>query len=144
MMLYTYYEMQRLALEPMRAMVNGALSLLDLPENPMAQTPLGRVATAALDSFEHTTRRFGKPAFGHTETIIDGQPVTLVLDERRYVRTTLRLWVVVLGANLVGAALLALSAKASASLSVSSDASVFATFWNADSTVCLYWATAAS
>jgi poly(3-hydroxybutyrate) depolymerase len=77
MMLYTYYEMQRLALEPMRAMVNGALSLLDLPENPMAQTPLGRVATAALDSFEHTTRRFGKPAFGHTETIIDGQPVAI-------------------------------------------------------------------
>jgi formate/nitrite transporter FocA (FNT family) len=35
-------------------------------------------------------------------------PVTLVLDERRHLRATLRLWVVVLGANLVGAALLAL------------------------------------
>jgi len=77
MMLYHYYEMQRLALEPMRAMVNGALSLLELPENPMGQTAMGRVTTAALDSFEHTTRRFGKPVFGHTETLIDGQPVAI-------------------------------------------------------------------
>ncbi len=77
MMLYQYYELQRLALEPMRAMINGALSLLELPENPMAMTPMGRVTAAALDSFEHTTRRFGKPAFGHTQTVIDGQPVVV-------------------------------------------------------------------
>ena len=77
-MLYHYYEMQRLAMEPMRAMVSGALSLLDQPENLLAQTPIGRLTTAALDSFEHTTRRFGKPAFGHTHTVIDGErvPVT--------------------------------------------------------------------
>jgi formate-nitrite transporter family protein len=35
-------------------------------------------------------------------------PVTLVLDERRHLLATLRLWAVVLGANLIGAALFAL------------------------------------
>ena len=75
MMLYQMYEMQRLALQPMRAMAAGALSLLDMPENPMRATPLGRMTSAALDSFEHTTRTFGKPGFGHAATTIDGQGV---------------------------------------------------------------------
>ena len=77
MMLYHYYEMQRLAMEPMRAMVTGALSLLDMPANPLSRTPIGRVAAAALDSFEHTTRRFGKPAFGLPHTTIDGAQVAV-------------------------------------------------------------------
>ena len=74
-MLYSLYEMQRLAMEPMRAMVSGALSLMDLPTNPLSQTPMGRITAAALDSFEHTTRNFGKPSFGHTHTEIDGVAV---------------------------------------------------------------------
>ncbi len=77
-MLYHYYEMQRLALEPVRAMATGALSMLDSPINMFRELPLGRVAAAALDSFEHTTRSFKKPEFGHTHTRIDGidVPVT--------------------------------------------------------------------
>jgi poly(3-hydroxybutyrate) depolymerase len=74
-MLYHQYEMQRLALAPMRLLANNALRVLDLPFNPFRATPLGRVAAAVLDSFEHTTRRFGKPRFGHETTIIDGEPV---------------------------------------------------------------------
>jgi poly(3-hydroxybutyrate) depolymerase len=74
-MLYSFYEMQRLAMEPMRAMVTGALSFLDMPENPLSQTPMVRITAAALDSFEHTTRKFGKPVFGHTHTEIDGVSV---------------------------------------------------------------------
>ena len=38
---------------------------------------MGRVTAAALDSFEHTTRTFVKPAFGHTATTIDGEPVAV-------------------------------------------------------------------
>ena len=49
--------------------------MLERPENMLALTPVGRITTAALNSFEHTTRRFGKPAFGHTHTIIDGNAV---------------------------------------------------------------------
>lgn len=77
-MLYHQYEMQRLALVPMRAMASNMLGILDLPGNPMRQTPIGRVTAAMLDSFEHSTRRFGKPAFGHSQTTIGGQSVGVV------------------------------------------------------------------
>ncbi|HEY0421519.1 MAG TPA: polyhydroxyalkanoate depolymerase, partial [Acetobacteraceae bacterium] len=76
-MLYHVYQMQRATLAPMRLMATGALSLLDMPFNPLRPTPLGRVAAAALDSFEHTTRHFGKPEFGHTHTLIDGAEVAI-------------------------------------------------------------------
>ncbi len=76
MMLYQLYDLQRMALQPMRAMVSGALSLME--DNPLRETPFGRVTTAALDSFEHTTRTFVKPAFGHTSTLIDGEPVEVM------------------------------------------------------------------
>jgi poly(3-hydroxybutyrate) depolymerase len=76
-MLYHQYELQRLALTPMRVAAGSALSLLDLPENPLRDTPAGRFTAAILDSFEHLTRRFGKPRFGLNETIVDGQTVAV-------------------------------------------------------------------
>jgi poly(3-hydroxybutyrate) depolymerase len=79
-MLYESYELQLLALAPMRLFASNALSVLDLPFNPVRQTPIGRVAAAVLDSFEHTTRRFGKPRFGHDTTLIDGAPVAVTED----------------------------------------------------------------
>ena len=75
-MLYQSYELQRLALAPMRLMASSTLSLLDLP--PLRQSPFGRLATAMLDSFEHSTRRFGKPRFGHAETRIGDEDVPVV------------------------------------------------------------------
>ena len=77
-MLYHNYEMQRLALAPMRLLANNALRVIDLPFNPFRATPFGRVTAAVLDSFEHSTRRFGKPRFGHETTVIDGTPVPVV------------------------------------------------------------------
>jgi poly-beta-hydroxyalkanoate depolymerase len=77
-MLYHHYEMQRLAMGPMRIFATNALSILDLPINPLRQTPFGRVTAAMLDSFEHSTRRFGKPRFGLTSTKIDGVEVPIV------------------------------------------------------------------
>jgi poly(3-hydroxybutyrate) depolymerase len=77
-MLYHLYEMQRASLAPMRMLAHGALSLMEAPFNPIRPTPMGRIAVAALDSFEHTTRRFGKPEFGHPETVVQGQPVRVV------------------------------------------------------------------
>ena len=76
-MLYHFYEMQRASLAPMRLFAHGALSVLDAPFNPLRPTPVGRLTAAALDSFEHSTRRFGKPEFGHTHTIIDGERVAV-------------------------------------------------------------------
>ena len=77
-MLYQHHEMQRLALAPMRALASNMLGILDLPGNPMRQTHLGRVTAAMLDSFEHSTRQFGKPVFGLDETVIDGEIVAVV------------------------------------------------------------------
>lgn len=76
-MLYHVYEMQRVALAPMRMAATGALSFLDLPFNPLRETPLGRISAAALDSFEHTTRAFAKPEFGLPTTTIDGAEVAV-------------------------------------------------------------------
>jgi poly(3-hydroxybutyrate) depolymerase len=76
-MFYQIHELQRAGLAPFRVAASQALSLLDLPGNPWRPTPLGRLAAAALDSFEHSTRHFGKPAFGHAETWIDGEPVAI-------------------------------------------------------------------
>ena len=73
-MLYQQYEMQRMALAPMRMLATNALGLLDLPNNPLRTTPLGRMTAAWLDSFEHSTRRFGKPRFGHTHTSASAAP----------------------------------------------------------------------
>jgi poly(3-hydroxybutyrate) depolymerase len=76
-MLYQVYELQRVGLAPLRMMATGTLSMLENPFNPLGPTPAGRLAAAALDSFEHTTRRFGKPRFGHTKTVIEGEDVAV-------------------------------------------------------------------
>ena len=75
-MLYALYEMQRAALAPARIMATSALTVLDRPSTSFyRETALGRVAYAALDSFEHTTRAFGKPPFDLPFTDIDGDAV---------------------------------------------------------------------
>jgi hypothetical protein len=76
-MLYQQHELQRLALSPMRMFASNDLSVLHLPCNPVRHTPIGRVSAAMLDRFEHSTRRFGKPRFGHAEMIIGGDCVTV-------------------------------------------------------------------
>ncbi len=76
-MLYQAYAMQRAGLAPLRLMASGTLSLLDFPFNPFRPTPAGRIAAAALDAFEHSTRDFGKPAFGHASTRIGNEDVAV-------------------------------------------------------------------
>jgi poly(3-hydroxybutyrate) depolymerase len=76
-MLYHAYELQRATLAPMRLMASHALSVMDMPFSPWRGTSIGRFTAAALDSFEHSTRRFGKPAFGFDHTTIDGETVVV-------------------------------------------------------------------
>ncbi len=77
-MLYQVFELQRASLAPMRLLASSALSILDMPCNPLRDTPLGHLTAATLDHFEHNTQTFGKPAFGHVSTVIDGQDVAIV------------------------------------------------------------------
>ncbi len=74
-MLYHAYELQRATLAPLRLLASSAQAMLDLPFNLLRDTQFGKLTAAALNSFEHTTRHFGKPEFGFTETIIDGASV---------------------------------------------------------------------
>jgi poly(3-hydroxybutyrate) depolymerase len=76
-MLYQYYEMQRASMEPMRMVASGALSVLDFPGNLWRETPIGRITAATLDQFNHNTKNFTKPSFGHTATLIGGETVAV-------------------------------------------------------------------
>lgn len=71
-MLYHIYEMNHAVLAPWRAMADTAHDFWQSPANPLAKTYIGRSMTASLELFERMTRRYGKPAFSITETVIDG------------------------------------------------------------------------
>ncbi len=74
-MLYNAHEWGHAALRPLRLAAEAGSFLLSNPFNPWSYTVAGRAMSAALEVFENTTRRFTKPAFGLTETTIDGQSV---------------------------------------------------------------------
>ena len=76
-MLYDVYEMQRSMLAGASAMANLGAGLLNNPTNPFAYLGGGPILGSALDVFAHAAAPRGKPAFGLTETIIDGKPVAV-------------------------------------------------------------------
>jgi poly(3-hydroxybutyrate) depolymerase len=69
-MLYYLYEMNHAALAPWRAAADAGLNFWKSPANPLAKTQIGRNAAASLEMFERVTRRYGKPRFDLTETIV--------------------------------------------------------------------------
>ncbi len=71
-MLYQVYELQRLGLEPMRIAASGALQLLEMRFSLFPPTSLGRIAAAALDSFEDLANRPGKAGFDLPSTADTG------------------------------------------------------------------------
>ncbi|GAK33974.1 polyhydroxyalkanoate depolymerase, intracellular [alpha proteobacterium Q-1] len=74
-MLYSLYELQHTAVAPARYLADQGQILFRNPLNPMSFTPMGRMTSAALDLFEHSTRRYGKPRFDLDWTHIDGRDV---------------------------------------------------------------------
>lgn len=60
-MLYSVYELNRLAMTPWRAAANATRRMMRAPWNPAADTVAGRTMAAAADLFESMTRRYGKP-----------------------------------------------------------------------------------
>ena len=73
-MLYHWYELSRAAMRPAR-MAARSCRLFFNPLNPWTHTPMGRNALAACEVFERATRRYAKPAFGLTHTLVDGAAV---------------------------------------------------------------------
>src|SRR3954463_16288800 len=72
---YLLYDISHAALRPWRAMAEAAKLCFDNPFNPVAHTAFGRNMTAACELFERTTRRYEKPAFSLSSTLVDGVPV---------------------------------------------------------------------
>lgn len=79
-MLYSLLEMQRAALMPLRFAVNVQRAMLANPFNPISYTPFGKNWAAAADVFEAVTRRYGKPDWGISSTIINGITVPITIE----------------------------------------------------------------
>ena len=75
---YQLYEMNHAALGPFRAAADATRIYFQNPLNPFSSTPFGRSMAAAAELFERTTRRYGKPEWGETQTTVHGVrvPVT--------------------------------------------------------------------
>lgn len=76
-MLYHAYELNHAAVAPWRELADFNKRLYESPYNPFSETWLARSMVAACDLFESVTRRYGKPAWGLEETVVNGQPVAV-------------------------------------------------------------------
>lgn len=76
-MQYHAYEFAHAMVTPMRISAKMVQELNSSVFNPMAHTPLGKSVAAACEVFEGVTRRYGKPEFGITQTMMGGLPVPI-------------------------------------------------------------------
>jgi poly(3-hydroxybutyrate) depolymerase len=76
-MLYNAYEMQRVWLAGASAWAATAAEMLQNAANPFSYIGAGPMLASAFDVFAHAAAPRGKPAFGLTETIVDGKTVPL-------------------------------------------------------------------
>ncbi len=74
-MFYQLYELNHAMMAPYRAASEAMRLAYSNPMNPLSHTSFGRAAAAGLEVFERTTRRYGKPEFGLSETEVDGRSV---------------------------------------------------------------------
>ncbi|RWA63374.1 polyhydroxyalkanoate depolymerase [Mesorhizobium sp.] len=74
-MFYQLYELNHAALQPARLYADAVRLFYSNPLNPISHTPLGRSVAATAELFERTTRRYGKPQFGLTKTVVDWKTV---------------------------------------------------------------------
>ncbi|MGI9451472.1 MAG: polyhydroxyalkanoate depolymerase [Geminicoccaceae bacterium] len=78
-MQYHAYEMAHALITPMRIGAHVVQELNRSVFNPFSHTPIGKSVAAACQVFEGVTRRYGKPEFGLSETVIGG--VTVPIEE---------------------------------------------------------------
>ena len=77
MLFYEIYELNHAAIQPLRAYSDTIRLLYSNPLNPFSHTPWGRSVAAAAELFERTTRRYGKPRFDLTSTVVDWKSVAV-------------------------------------------------------------------
>jgi len=79
-MLYSFVEMNRAAMLPLRLAVKASRAGLRSSLNPIGQTQIGRSVAAAADVFEATTRFYGKPDWQIASTRINAVEVPISVD----------------------------------------------------------------
>jgi poly(3-hydroxybutyrate) depolymerase len=72
---YWFYEMGHASLNPARAFADAGRLFFKNPANPWAHTEMGRTAAAAFELFERSTRRYGKPEWNISSTLIGAERV---------------------------------------------------------------------
>lgn len=76
-MFYQFYELQQAALQPVRAYADALKNICSDPNNPLANTSIARAIAASAELLERSTRRYEKPEFGITWTLVDGKEVAV-------------------------------------------------------------------
>jgi hypothetical protein len=77
-MLYDAYEMQRSLLAGASTLANLGADWLNNPANPLSYSQMGPIMASALDVFAHASAPRGKPAFGLTHAVVQGEEVRVV------------------------------------------------------------------
>jgi poly(3-hydroxybutyrate) depolymerase len=73
--MYWFYEMSQAAVIPSRALADATRLLFKNPVNPWAHTTVGKSFAAAAELFERSTRRYGKPEWRISSTLVGGERV---------------------------------------------------------------------
>jgi poly(3-hydroxybutyrate) depolymerase len=77
-MLYDAYEVQRSLLAGASTLANLGADWLNNPANPLSYSQMGPIMASALDVFAHASASRGKPEFGLTHAVVEGEEVTVV------------------------------------------------------------------
>src|SRR5215475_9326634 len=72
---YWLYEMSQAALNPSWAFADAARLFYRNPANPLSYTAFGKTMAASLELFERSTRRYGKPEWNISSTVVGGEHV---------------------------------------------------------------------
>ena len=73
--MYWFYEMSQAAVIPSRAMADATRLLFRNPVNPWAHTTFGKSLAAGAELFERSTRRYGRPEWNISSTLVGGERV---------------------------------------------------------------------
>ncbi len=73
--LYWLYEMSHAALNPSRAWADATRLFFKNPVNPLSFTTYGKSIAAACELFERSTRRYGRPEWRISSTMVGGERV---------------------------------------------------------------------
>src|SRR6476619_5198403 len=76
-MLYDAYEVQRSLLAGASTLANLGADWLNNPANPLSYSQMGPIMASALDVFAHASASRGKPDFGLTPPVVEGEEVAV-------------------------------------------------------------------